>query len=30
MALYIQLRDEIVDEEQVRQMWIKAESIEVT
>ena len=30
MALYIQLRDEIVDEEQVRQMWIKADSIEVT
>lgn len=29
MALYIQLRDEIVDEEQVRQMWIKADSIEV-
>ena len=30
MTLYIQLRDEIVDEEQVRQMWIKADSIEVT
>ena len=30
MALYIQLRDEVVDEEQVRQMWIKADSIEVT
>jgi len=30
MGLYIQLRDEIVDEEQVRQMWIKADSIEVT
>ena len=30
MGLYIQLRDEIVDEEQVRQMWIKADNIEVT
>jgi hypothetical protein len=29
MTLYIQLRDEIVDDEPARQMWIKADSIEV-
>jgi len=29
MTLYIQLRDEIVEDEPARQMWIKADNIEV-